>query len=61
MSKLKKLRVKQNLTQEKIARELNISLRQYQYIEQQKVITNVITALAIAKILQSTVEEIFSE
>ena len=59
MNKIKDLRIKHQLTQEDMAKKLNISLRHYQNIELGKVTTNVKTALSIAKILNSTVEDLF--
>lgn len=39
------------LTQEKVARQVNVTLRNYQNIEHYKVRPNVITALTIARLL----------
>ena len=48
---LKEIRTKKDFTQEQLARQLNITLRHYQYIEHRKVIPNVIIGLKLARIL----------
>lgn len=47
------------MTQEELARILNISLRSYQNIENDKQIPNVITTLKLAKLLNTTVENLY--
>lgn len=57
---LKYYRIKKGYSQEKLAREVDVSLRTIQNIER-KNNTDVKTALKISKILDATVEEIFKE
>ena len=57
--KLKEKREKSALTQMEIAEKANISLMSYQRYETGKRVPNVETAKLIAKILNSTVEELF--
>lgn len=59
--KLKEKRIEKKLSQEKLARMVNITLKHYQNIEKGKSLPTVIIAINIAKILNSTVEELFSE
>jgi len=47
------------LTQEEISRKIDISLSQYRNIEKNRSIPSVEIAIKIAKILNTTVEEIF--
>ena len=48
---IKTVRQAKGLTQEEIARKIDITLRNYQYIEKGTNIPNVITALKICKLL----------
>lgn len=57
---IKSKRIELNKTQEEIARKIEISLRAYQIIEKKNT-CNVKNAIKIAKELNSTVEELFSE
>lgn len=59
INNIKKIRMENNKTQEELARMLDISLRSYQNIEKNKQIPNVITALKLAKILNTTVENLY--
>ena len=61
MTKIKEMRVKAGLTQEELARRVNLTLRQYQNIEQLKNIPNIKTGLAIAIALKSCPFELFLE
>ncbi len=49
---LKKIRLSLSISQEELARKLDISLRHYQNIEQEKSIPNIYTALKLCKILK---------
>ena len=60
INNIKKIRVENNKTQEELARILNISLRSYQNIENNKQTPNVITALKLAKILNTKVEKLYT-
>lgn len=57
---LKYYREKKGYTQEKLAREIDVSLRTIQNIER-KNNTDVQTALKISKVLEVKIEEIFKE
>lgn len=57
---LKRIRENTGYTQEDIAKLTGITLRSYIGIENSKHLPNVKTAIKIAKILHSTVEELFS-
>lgn len=60
INNLKKIRLEQNMTQEELARQCNISLRQIQNIENNKSIPRIDIALKIKKVLKrENVEEIF--
>lgn len=59
MCKLKELRKKKNISQEKLARIVNVSSKTIYRIEKTKN-TDVQTAIKIAKALNSSVEEIFN-
>lgn len=50
---------REKFTQEEISRKIDISLSQYRNIEKNRSIPSVEIALKIAKILNTTVEEIF--
>ncbi len=58
-SKMKKMRNLANLTQREVANFLEITLRNYQRIESGTQTPKLKTALAIAKVLNTTVEELF--
>lgn len=53
------LRKKSHLTQQEMAKRCNVSLRQYQRIESNKAMPNVKTAIRLAQVLKTTVEELF--
>nr|DAW85692.1 MAG TPA: Helix-turn-helix XRE-family like protein [Inoviridae sp.] len=57
---IKTKRIELNKTQEEVARKTDITLRAYQQIEKNNT-CNVKNAIKIAKELNSTVEELFSE
>lgn len=59
MNNLKKIRLKSGFTQEQIAESINITTRNYQYMEYGKRLPRVDRALAIAKVLNTTVEDLF--
>lgn len=59
-TKLKKAREKAGLTQVEFAYQAKVSLRAYQYYENGKRVPDVLTAILIAKALNSTVEELFN-
>lgn len=59
MNKIKEIREMQNLTQEEIAREINISLSSMRNIEKNRSIPNVYVAIELAKKLNTKVEELF--
>lgn len=62
INNIKKIRIQNNKTQEELARMLDISLRSYQNIESNKSnkqIPNVITAIKLAKILNTSVENLY--
>lgn len=61
MSVVKKFRLKSNLTQEQIARLTQVSVRNYQKIENGKHLPRVDRAIAMAKALNTTVEELFGK
>ena len=61
MSIVKKFRLKSNLTQNQIARLSQLSVRNYQKIENGIHLPRVDRAIAIAKVLNTTVEELFSD
>ncbi len=56
---LRVARLKKGFTQVEIANRINISTRAYQYLEYNKNRPKLKTALAIAKVLNTTVEELF--
>lgn len=56
---LRAARLKQGFTQVEIANRVNISARAYQYLEYNKNCPKLKTALALAKVLNTTVEELF--
>ncbi len=58
-NKLKEARKKTGLTQVEVAEKAKISERAYQYYESGERLPDVLTALIIADILNSTVEELF--
>ncbi len=57
--KLKNARKKNNLTQAKLAKKVNITERTYQRYESGERIPNTYIAQLIAQALQTTVEELF--
>lgn len=59
MNRLKAERDKAQLTQKEIAIKVGISERQYQYYERGARIPNAITAIKIAKALNTTVEMLY--
>lgn len=59
INNIKKIRIQNNKTQEELARKLDISLRSYQNIENNIQTPSVITALKLAKILNTTVENLY--
>lgn len=60
-TKLKKMRKKAGLTQAEVARTAKVNVRVYQKYEAGECLPNVLTAILIAKTLNSTVEECFSD
>lgn len=58
-TKLKNIRIGQKLTQEQLARLSNISLRNYQRIENGEQNPRVTTARLIADALKVSIEELF--
>lgn len=56
---IKNKRQSLQMTQEHVAKESNITLRQYQRYEQGESVPKVSTAKLIAQALNSTVEELF--
>jgi len=58
---LKKQRKNKGLTQVEVAKKAKIAERSYQYIEAGERLPNVLTAIRIAKALQSSCEELFIE
>ncbi len=61
MNNLKKIRNKAGLTLMYLSSLININVRSYQSIELGKSLPRVDRALAIAKILNTTVEELFGK
>lgn len=59
-NKLKQLREEKGFTQVEIADKAKVSERAYQYYEAGKRVPNVYTAKLIARILNSTVDELFN-
>ncbi|PKM86881.1 MAG: XRE family transcriptional regulator [Firmicutes bacterium HGW-Firmicutes-12] len=49
---LKEYRNRKGYTQEQVARNLDITLRHYQYIEHEKVTPNVLIGLKLAQLLE---------
>ncbi|AFM43604.1 putative transcriptional regulator (plasmid) [Desulfosporosinus acidiphilus SJ4] len=60
INNIKDIRTKKGKTQEELARQLNISLRSYQYIENSKQLPNVLTALKLAKLLNTRAENLYT-
>ena len=60
-TRLKTTRQQLGLTQEEIAKKADISTRSYQQYESGERIPKITTALLIARVLNSTVEELFAE
>lgn len=60
MNTLKNKRIEKGYTQERIARELNITTRHYQRIENGESIPNVFLALKISDILNSDIRLLFN-
>lgn len=58
-NRVKYYRIKKKLTQEEVARQLNISLRQFQNIESGKNATNIYTAIKLSKLLGTNVYSLF--
>ena len=58
---LKNIRKEKGLTQEKMARELNITTRAYQYFEAGKISLAIPRALLLSKILNTPLEILFRE
>lgn len=58
-NRVKALRLKAGLTQEGLARQVDVSLGTIQKLEAGKQIPSATTALRIARLLNSTVESIF--
>ena len=58
---LKEVREKKGLTQDKVARELNITTRTYQYLESGKINPTIPRALSLARILETPLEILFHE
>lgn len=58
-TKLKNARKKTGLTQAEVAKQAGITTRGYQRYEAGKRVPNAVTAILIAKALNSTVEELF--
>ena len=52
-------RRKLSLTQKQVAREVNVTERLFQYYEYGTVIPSVVVAIRIARVLKTTVEELF--
>ena len=61
ITNLKRQREKIGLTQVAVAKKAGIAVRSYQYIEAEQRLPNVITAIRIAKALQSSCEELYLE
>lgn len=59
--KLKNTREQKGLTQAQVARAAGVSCVAYQNYEANRKTPNVKTALAIAEVLESSVEELFSD
>jgi Predicted transcriptional regulators len=60
-SNIKEIRLKNNYTQEKLAREIDISLRQMQNIEKNKTIPSVEIAIKIKRVFNiMDIEELFN-
>lgn len=56
---IKEKRTEKNITQEEMAKKIDVSLSHYRNIERERNIPNVEIAIKIAKILNTTVENIF--
>ncbi len=56
---LKKIRTEKKLAQKEIAEKVGISVRNYQYIEANKRLPNVKTAIKIAETLDTDVKELW--
>lgn len=61
MTKLKELRIRGGYTQREMAKEAGICERQYIRIENGERLTNVVTAIRIARFLKTTVEDCFAD
>jgi len=59
MNKLKKIREEKELTQEKMARKLNIDLRRYQNLEYGKNKKSILLAEKVASLLNVKIEDIW--
>lgn len=57
---IKRLRKQKGLTKKEFAKQVGMSIRQYQRVELKGHIPNAKTAIRIAKKLGTTVEELFS-
>lgn len=61
MTNLKKRREELSLTQKQVADTLNLGVRLYQYYEAGQRQPNVQTAIRIAEVLKTTVEQLFKD
>lgn len=61
MTNLKKRREELSLTQKQVADILNVNIRLYQYYEAGQRQPNVQTAIKIAEVLKTTVEQLFKD
>lgn len=59
MKDLKKVREFKKITQEELAKEIDISLTHYRNIERKRSVPNVVIAIKIARLLNERVEELF--
>ncbi len=60
-SKLKKLRLDQGLTQSQLAIKIQINERSYRRIENENIDPRTSVSIAIARVLNTTVEKIFAK
>lgn len=61
MSRLSQLRKQNNITQVQLANLVGVSDRTIQNIESQRKVPSVVLALKIAQVLNTTVEDLFSD
>ena len=59
MNNIRKCRLKAKLTQNELAKLIKTTIRNYQYLEYGKRLPRVDRAIALAKVLNTTVEELF--